>query len=291
MVVDPKLLRALQQGLPKSNSLVRGVKYVLKMDANTTVGGVIAKTAATVAAGAAAGAAVKTLPKLLKDAKPHLRKIRDRHTGPEILILGQERAGKSTLYKFLTTGRLGKEEDRTQRTKEDVNSGVCTCEWMTETGSMLLGFRNIGDRRGNGPFDHAKYLVEEQPHLAFIVLDISSPEAAPRLNESYTEWFDHFCACLNEDLLNRTNRQKQQFRKKLRNIIIILNKIDLLDSEISSEKIDRAKKFIETKMTSLLEGHLGYKIRHFPVIPLSLIKNPKQLTNNEELTNIVNRLS
>jgi hypothetical protein len=234
MGIDPKLLRAIS-ALPKSKSIVR---RVLDMEANKTIGALIL--------GAAATAAVKKVPELLTNARPQLTKVRDWHKGPEILILGQERSGKSTLFEFLTTGRLGKEGDRTQPTKENVNSGVRTCEWMTDTGPKILGLRNIGDRRGNGPFEHAKYLVKEQPHLAFIVLDISSPEGSFRLNESFISWFDYFCTYLNEDLINRTNRKKRLYNK-LQDIIIILNKIDLLDPEISTEKIDRATKFIATK--------------------------------------------
>jgi hypothetical protein len=50
-------------------------------------------------------------------------------------------------------------------------------------------------------------------------------------------------------------------------------------------------------MTSVLEGHLGEKVRHFPVMPLSLVKNPKQMANSEEhtlnefVTSIVRRLN
>jgi hypothetical protein len=137
-----------------------------------------------------------------------LRKGYEWYRGFDLLILGQERSGKSTIYHFLRSRLLGQDGVDTPPTVDDVNSGVFSFEWQTAAGPLLLAFRNVGDRSGQiGPHSHAEMLVRKKPHLVIIVLDISSPEVADQLNASYLMWFKHFCSYINDLLVNKEKKQ------------------------------------------------------------------------------------
>jgi GTPase SAR1 family protein len=222
-----------------------------------------------------------------------LRKASEWYRGFDILILGQERSGKSTLYNFLRLRLLGQDGVDTDPTVVDVNSGVFSFEWQTDAGPLSLAFRNVGDRSGQiGPHRHAEMLVNKKPHLVIIVLDISSPEVADQLNASYIQWFRYFCTYINNLLINK-ERKARKVNSKLRSILVILNKIDKLDPGTATNKIDNAKENIRNIMNQHLSGRFGYRVNYFPILPCVMVENPRHGTGDETirtLKDLVRRL-
>jgi len=203
---------------------------------------------------------------------------RDWQTGTkgfDVLILGQERSGKTTFYSFLRLRILGKDGQQSQPTIDNVNSGVFSFEWTTDNGTFGLAFRNVGDRSGQiGPQEHAKMLIRRRPHLTIIVLDITSSEVSNKINDSYKSWFEYFCSYVSDLLINRPKVAKR-FDNRPKTMLILLNKTDLLLPADLEGKVERATKIVRDTMGLRLTQHLGGRVTYFPILPCSMVENPK----------------
>jgi hypothetical protein len=149
-----------------------------------------------------------------------------RYQSYNLLITGQERSGKSTLYWFLRLNRLGERDEKTPPTVDHEDSGCFLFEWRTEDGGNLsAAFRNVSDQSGQKePKKLAELIVDQTPHLIIIVLDITAKDDK-RIHSSYRNWLDNLCSHLT-NILNSHSWAKSRLIRKLRKIIILLNKVD-----------------------------------------------------------------
>lgn len=195
-----------------------------------------------------------------------------------LLILGQERAGKTALYKFLRSRLLSKDGEPTPPTVEDVNSGIFQFEWTTtDSGTLVIEFRNVGDRSGQiGPHAHAKMLVDKKPHLLMIVLDITArdKDETGKLHASYETWFEYFCTYIGDRLMNRPGLARR-VSSRLRNMVILLNKADTLEPKETDAIIREAKTQIRGILRGRLQAYFGGRVHHYPILECSIVSNPK----------------
>lgn len=202
-----------------------------------------------------------------------------------LLILGQERSGKTTLYEFFKKRLLGERGRTTKPTIDNVDSGIFALEWKTAIGApLLLEFRNVGDRAGQiGPYEHARMLVRNMPHIVVVVLDMTSPAVSTRLNESYAKWFEAFAAEVAETLLNRPKKARK-VRARLHQMIVLLNKVDELDPGAKEATLSGVKAELRKTMQGSLRPVFGSKVDHFPILPCSMVGNPLNGTEADTLT-------
>ena len=204
----------------------------------------------------------------------------------DLLIIGQERAGKTSLFNFLQKQLLGRDDDITEVTVDPSNSGMLTFKWVTNLGILQVEFRNISDQAGQiGPHEHAQILIKKKPHFIIIVLDVTSLEKSDKLHESYGAWFNAFCEYIHSHLKCRPSLARRVDRK-LQQLIVVLNKVDVLDPESKTIVIDRAKSIINDIMNKWLTNNFSGRVNNFPVLECSLVENPR----HGDLADTVERL-
>jgi hypothetical protein len=192
----------------------------------------------------------------------------------DLLILGQERAGKTALYKFLRSRLLSRDGENTVPTVDAQNTGLFSFEWKTEQGTLLLEFRNVGDRSGQiGPSEHAKLFVVKKPHFLVIVLDITTPEQSDQLNSAWGTWFRYFCVYVEDELRNRPGRARR-LSSRLHSLTILLNKVDAVDPANVQSVVDHARVRLRAELAHL-RPNFGSKIDSFQIIPCSIVENPR----------------
>ena len=190
----------------------------------------------------------------------------------DLLILGQERAGKTAFYKFLRSKLLSKNGEKTSKTIDPVNSGVFQFEWSTDAGSLALELRNVGDRSGQiGPDLQSQMLIGKKPHLLVVVLDLTAvphdDNDADRVHATYETWFEHFCTSISDRLMNRP-RLARKVSGRLRNMVILLNKADKIEADARDESVAVATAQIRAILKTRLSHYFGGRVRHLSNSPV-----------------------
>jgi GTPase SAR1 family protein len=204
----------------------------------------------------------------------------------DLLIVGQERAGKTAFYKFLHSQFLSRDGEQTVPTVDDVNSGIFKFEWTTDSGVLVVELRNVGDRSGQiGPHAHARMFARQRPHLLVIILDISTREDTDRLHASYGRWLEYFCTYVAERLM-KSPRIARRLRSRLRNVVILLNKADTIPAEQVDAVIGEATARIRATLQTRLRNHLGAGVDTFPILPCSIVSNPRYGTPIDTITRL-----
>jgi len=203
-----------------------------------------------------------------------------------LLLVGQERAGKTALYKFLWARFLSKDGEPTTPTVDDVNSGVFRFEWQTSGGTLAVDLRNVGDRSGQiGPHHHANLFIDSKPHLLVVVLDVSMQEGTDRLHGSYERWFEYFCMYVGDRLTNRP-RLARRVNSRLFNLIVLLNKADTLAPPRATTTINEATAKLRTTLQTRLRPYFGGKVDSFPILPCSIVSNPQHGSADETIARL-----
>jgi GTPase SAR1 family protein len=193
-----------------------------------------------------------------------------------LIIIGQERSGKTTLTRFLSRKHLGYRDEKIKPTVGHEDTGGRLFQWTTESGGNLsCAFRNIGDYSGQTePAQIAKMITNKQPHLIIIVLDITKRDPHAGIHGSYMNWLNDMCEHL-ADILSRRPLKRRNFVNSLRQVVILLNKVDCLEtserSKIAKETEDNVKDIITDNLRALIPNQ---KLNSFAILPCSLVSNP-----------------
>jgi hypothetical protein len=205
-----------------------------------------------------------------------------------LLIIGPARSGKSTLYRFLKLRLLATQGEDTRPTVAPNDSGLFSFEWKSEDGEvLLLQLRNVSDQSGHdGPFNHAKLFVRKKPHLVIVVLSAESFESPGDRGDR--RWFELFCARV-ADLL-RNSKKAKKTSDALRQMVILLNKVDLLDHGAGQEQqLAGYKSQIRDIIKDRLVYSFGTKAEHFDVLPCCMLRgaNDTMATLRRVITSLV----
>ena len=139
--------------------------------------------------------------------------------GKEILVLGPSTAGKTKFAEYLRLGVLDPEG------KREMTYGVRKSPAFTvgigQNRDVVLKVRRAVDTPGQvGPIEHATMVGRRKPHAIIVVLDSS------RAALMMTTWLHLFC-----DRLDTILRRGSYARRRLAEIIVLLNKRDKIDRE------------------------------------------------------------
>lgn len=158
-------------------------------------------------------------------ARPAMSGLARLHTwvaGDEVLILGPQRAGKSSFSEYLQYGILEPE----QETATTI-SNHSTASFRLKIGrssSLEMKVRRAVDVAGEiGPIEHARLCQERRPDAIVVLLDLAAPIGG-KSKSATGPWLTSFCKHLKQRL-----SQSAKMRKKLRALIFVANKHDKVE--------------------------------------------------------------
>lgn len=144
----------------------------------------------------------------------------------KILLVGQERAGKTRLFEYLVLNTyLQSEDEESEVTVDEVSEWFKKVTISSGGGEAELLIRKLADQSGqSGPFIHAGLAMKYKPHLVFVVLDVTTSLHGARTSSGGT-WSRHFFTKLGRNL-----SKSRWMQRNLKCICVLLNKQDALDS-------------------------------------------------------------
>jgi GTPase SAR1 family protein len=189
---------------------------------------------------------------VVKNTPLGLQKIGAWAKAKKILIIGQERAGKSTLFLTLQTGELFPETE-TKRTRKFRQSGLISLG--IENTNNIVSFKQVKDIPGHfSYFAQADLFKKTKAPIVIILLDITRNDVL--------DWTNSF---LNE-LEKQWNEDNRKQKYKNGNILILLNKIDKIGFDYQS---------VISQIRISMSGSDFMRINNFTVnvLPSSLVSN------------------
>jgi GTPase SAR1 family protein len=193
--------------------------------------------------------------------------------GKEILIVGQARAGKTTLRNYL---QLGEFDDavETEETPEIEETERFQVTVGNRSALKLFVSRAIDSPGQVGAVEHANYAYDRNPHALIIVLDLTTPfEGEP--DRASGAWLRRFCK--RYETLWRANPKNKKNRVKA--IMVLMNKADKLDQGTIPERTKEYRDIVDSELKDAkgkITGSVG-------VFPCSVVTNPE----GEKLVNRV----
>jgi GTPase Era involved in 16S rRNA processing len=190
---------------------------------------------------------------VVKNTPLGLQKIGAWAKAKRILIIGQARAGKSTLFLTLQNGELFPEMN-TPETRVPRQSGLISLG--TENTGKVVSFKQVKDVPGHfSHFSQADLFRKTKAPITVILLDATRTD--------YTEWLSSFISELEKQW--NVNKRKQNFKNG--NLVILLNKMDKAIPLNFQSKI--------TEMENIVKTSDFLKINNFNIniLPSSLVTN------------------
>ena len=169
-----------------------------------------------------------------------LARLRTFAKGKEILVLGPSTAGKSKFAEYLQFGRLHPEGER-EMTYRLTKSPTFTLT-LGADGRFVLNVRRTVDTPGQtGPVQHASLVGERKPHAIVIMLDCSKPLSTT------VNWLRLFC-----NRLDTVLRRGHHIRKKISEIVVVLNKRDKITAAECEEFTARVREVLTRHLSVIL---------------------------------------
>jgi GTPase SAR1 family protein len=190
---------------------------------------------------------------VVKNTPLGLQKIGAWAKAKKILIIGQERAGKSTLFLTLQTGELFPEME-TKETRAARQSGLISLG--IENTTKVISFKQVKDIPGHFSFfAQADLFRKTKASIVVVMLDAT--------RDDNVEWIRSF----SDEIEKQWNTDNRKQRYKNGNLIILLNKIDKIHSQDFEAIIEEVKSIITTSDF--------VRINNFTVnaLPSSLVTN------------------
>jgi signal recognition particle receptor subunit beta len=184
--------------------------------------------------------------------------------GSEILVVGQARSGKTSFVDYLRYGTL----EGLQETpiSYDLTKTATFNIKMGRNSALELDVRRAVDVPGqHWPYDHACIVRARKPQALIIMTDASKPLEGGS-DQAAGAWLQEFCEHLADAL-----RKSSKLAKRLRQIIVVINKTDIVDQ---SEAAQRMREFRRT-LVAVLGPVLGTTAKSIPILPCILVETPK----------------
>jgi GTPase SAR1 family protein len=186
--------------------------------------------------------------------------VRSKWVGRDILVIGQPRAGKTSLVRYIQYGLFAEAE--TTRTRAIKKTAAFTVK-IGRNESLALEVRKAIDTVGQvSAAEHAELAKAYRPHVLVVVLDLSGPwEGRDERSARYylEEFFEYFAEAFKGSYL---------VRRKLRAVFVVLNKRDKVDEKKASTWLKKAKDILKEQLRSL-----GTGIRDPIVVESSLVED------------------
>ena len=204
------------------------------------------------------GAKVKAVGR--RAAPKGLARLRTYAKGKEILVLGPSTAGKTKFAQYLRLGALDAEGTR-EMTYHITKSPTFVVN-VGPDGQLALNVRRAVDTPGQtGPIKHASLVGLRKPHAVIVLLDSSK---AARTSIS---WLRLFC-----NRLDTVLRRGSYTKRKLREVVVLLNKRD----KISQRQFEELQESVRKELDRYLSVPLGKKrARAVPIMECICIQTPQ----------------
>ncbi len=173
--------------------------------------------------------------------------------GATILIVGPSASGKTSFSDYLNYGILSPISHHITTT-EETSSPTFAID-IGNNSTLKLRVRKTLDEPGQiGPMAHAKLVKQHRPHAIFIVLDAKKPQA------DINEWASEFC-----ENLERIIHESPPVRRKIKSIIVCINKRDVLNDENEFQLIvDNLRTLLTEKLRTIIGEQ---KAKQIPILP------------------------
>lgn len=198
-------------------------------------------------------------------------------TGKELLLLGPSGAGKTTFAEYLRLGVL-QPEGKQEMTYAITKSPTFSIR-MGRDRDLMLKVRRAVDPPGQvGPLEHANLVGRRKPHAAVIMLDASKTVSAT------ISWLRLFC-----DRLDTVLRKKRSVKRKLSEIVVVLNKRD----KINNTKFGKVKRGVQKVVGDYLSVVLGTeRARSIPVLGCTSVRTKRRtLSIDKVISDLTERLA
>ena len=198
--------------------------------------------------------------------------------GKKLLIVGQPRAGKTSLVNYFQFGLFTDPAHKTPRTRDIKKTAAFSVD-MGRDKALHLEVRSMIDTVGQAlASDHAKNVSKYKPDAIVLVLDLSSNWQG---DNEYSAGF-----YLKEFLLSLSARlnNNKGLRKSIKSIFIVLNKKDL----VKPKKIAKWKKFTNKLLQKKLFGVLGVKSDDVSIMACTLIETSD---SGKSANNIISKIA
>jgi len=167
----------------------------------------------------AAGTVVKLA--VERGAPAGLAIVRSWFTGKTLVVVGPPRAGKTTFVRYVQYG-IFQHADKTPKTYDPTSSPRFNLRLGKDNNLEVL-IKTAVDLPGHAAARTlADDVFKQRPHAIVIVLGLDNPLEG---DEGTAAWLREFCKQFDYRWL-----QAQDRRNRLRSIIIVMNKLDLVDA-------------------------------------------------------------
>ena len=171
--------------------------------------------------------------------------------GKEILVLGPSTAGKTKFTEYLRLGTLDV-EGRREMTYRVRKSPAFTVGLGPEKGFVLKVRRAVDTPGQVGPLQHATLVGRRRPHAIVVVLDCS------RAALMMVTWLHLFC-----DRLDTVLRRGSYARRRLGQILVLLNKRDRIASDECEQLKDGVRQVLKQHLSVVLGAD---RVQAIPVL-------------------------
>ena len=224
----------------------------------------------TVSTGLSAGTARRARPRGLYALITHA-------LGKEILVLGPSTAGKTKFTEYLRLGVLDPEG------KREMTYGVRKSPAFTvgigRDRDVVLKVRRAVDTPGQvGPVEHATMVGRRKPHAIIVVLDSS------RAALMMTTWLHLFC-----DRLDTVLRRGSYARRRLAEIIVLLNKRDKIDREQADYLRQGVREVLHRRLSVVLGAE---RVQSIPILEcISIQTEDESALIDQAISTLAERLA
>jgi len=171
--------------------------------------------------------------------------------GKEILVLGPSGAGKTKFTDYLRLGALDPEGKREMT--YHIRKTPSFVVGLGPNKHLALKVRRAVDTPGQvGPWQHGKLVGRRRPHAVIVVLDSTTALSTT------VAWLRLFCSRLDTVL-----RDRSYVKRKLSEIVVLLNKRDQIDNQAFHELRQGVKAVLEQHLSLVLGPE---RVQSIPVV-------------------------
>ena len=185
-----------------------------------------------------------------------------RIAGNEVLILGPQRAGKTSFSEYLQYGILEPEQE-TATTITPHTSASFRVK-IGKAKSLEMKVKRAVDVAGEiGPMEHARLAQDRKPQAIVVLLDLSAPQSGQAKNATFP-WLTSFCKHLRQRMTD-----EPKMRKKLKVLVFVANKYDKFTATEANKRI----KSFRTIISKQLGEAFGPVSESVAILPCVLVQS------------------